>query len=78
MVEFKRKKGESFEAFLRKFNRTLIRSRKLKEVRARKFLTSKPNKAKLKANALYGMKLHEKNEYLKKIGKIEEDTRGRW
>jgi len=78
MVEFKRKKGENFEAFLRRFNKTLIRSKKLKEVRDRKFLVPKKNKAKQKASALFGMKLKEKTEYLKKIGKIKEDTRTRW
>ncbi len=78
MVEFKRKKGESFEAFLRRFNRTLIKSRKLKEVRAKKFLTKKPNKTKQKASALFGMKLRERTEYLKKIGKIKEEPKTRW
>lgn len=78
MVEFKRKKGESFETFLRRFNKTLIRSKKLKEVRDRKFLTPKKNKAKQKISALYGIKLQEKNEYLKKTGKLKEDTRNKW
>ncbi len=45
MVEFKRKKGENFESFLRRFNKTLIRSRKLNEVRQRKFLQPKKNKS---------------------------------
>ena len=78
MVEFKRKKGESFESFLRRFNKTLIKSRKLNEVRQRKYLAPKANKAKQKASALAGQKIKAKNEYLKKIGKIKEETRGRW
>ena len=77
-MEFKRKKNESFEAFLRRFNRTLIRSRKLHEVRQNKYLTSKPNKNKQKKQALNSMKIREKNEYLKKIGKIKVDSKGRW
>lgn len=78
MVEFKRKKGESFEAFLRRFNKTLLRSRKLTEVRSRKFHQPKRNKAETKVRALHGMKLREKMDYLKKTGKIKEETRGRW
>jgi len=78
MVEFKRKKGESFESFLRRFNKTLIKSRKLNEVRKRKYLTPKKNKSQQKASALAGQKIKSKKEYLKKIGKLKEETRGRW
>jgi ribosomal protein S21 len=78
MVEFKRNKGESFEAFLRRFNKTLIRSRKLKEVRSRNFFHPKKNKRQLKDSALYSKKVKEKMDYLKKIGKIKEEPRGRW
>lgn len=78
MVEFKRKKGESFEGFLRRFNKTLIRSRKLNEVRKRKYLQPKKNKSQQKEYALISNKLRSKKEYLRKIGKLKEDTRGRW
>lgn len=77
-MEFKRKKNESFEAFLRRFNRTLIRSRKLHEVRQNKYLTKDMNKNKQKEYALTSMKMREKKEYLKKIGRIKEDNKGRW
>ncbi len=75
MVEFKRKKGESFEGFLRRFNKTLIKSRKLKEARRRKYLQPKKNKAKQKEQALLGIEINKKNDYLKRIGKIKEDMR---
>lgn len=78
MVEFKRKKGESFEGFLRRFNKTLIRSQKLKLVRSKKFLAPKKNKAALKEQALVGMKIREKNDYLRKIGKIKDEPRNKW
>lgn len=78
MVEFKRKKGESFEGFLRRFNKTLLRSRKLKEVRGRKYLKAKKNKAGQKEYALASKKIREKNEYLRKIGKLKEEPRNRW
>lgn len=78
MVEFNRNKGESFEAFLRRFNRTLIRSRKLNEVRSRKYLQKKRNKRQQKDLALHSRKVREKIDYLKKIGKIKDEPKGRW
>ena len=78
VVEFKRKKGESFEGFLRRFNKTLIRSRKLNEVRHRKYLQPKKNKSQQKEYALTSNKLRSKKEYLRKTGKLKEEIRGRW
>lgn len=78
MVDFKRKKGENFESFLRRFNKSLIKSQKLNEVRKRKYLAPKKNKSAQKTYALVSKKLREKKEYLRKIGKIKEDTRGKW
>lgn len=78
MKEEKRKKGESFENFLRRFNKSLIQSRKLQEVRSRKYVTKEKNKNKQKMSALFGLKLKEKNEYLKKIGKLKDEPKRRW
>ena len=78
MVEFKRKKGESFESFLRKFNKSLIKSRKLNQVRKRKFLLPKKNKSHQKEYALSNMRTKAKIEYLRKIGKLKEEPRKRW
>lgn len=78
MVDQKRKKGESFESFLRRFNKRLQQSRKLKEVRQRQYVASKINKNKQKKRALVGIGLHEKREYLKRIGKWKEEVRKRW
>ena len=77
MVELKRKKGENFETFLRRFNKSLIKSQKLNEARARIYLNPKRNKRKQKEYALTSKKLKEEKEYLKKIGKLKEDFR-RW
>jgi len=78
-VEFKRKKGESFENFLRRFNRRLIQSGKLYEVRQRQFLNPGKNKSQQKEYALVSKKMREKKEYLRKIGKLpEEPPRRRW
>lgn len=78
MVESKRKKGESFEVFLRKFNKRLQQSRKLYEVRQRQYSSAKPNKTRQKKRALIGRKLHEEREYLRKIGKLKEEPRRKW
>ena len=78
MVDFKRKKGESFESFLRRFNKALIKSRKLHQVRAKRYLGTKKNKNKQKEGALKGIGIKKKNEYLRKIGKLKEDNRRRW
>lgn len=77
-MEFKRKKGESFENFLRRFNKRLISSGRLFAVRKRKFLNPKKNKAQQKEYALVSKKLREKKEYLRKIGKLKEEPRRRW
>lgn len=75
MVEFKRKKGENFESFIRRFKRALIRSRKLNEVRQRKYLQPSKNKTKQKEYALNSMRLKQKKEYLRKIGKLKDDQK---
>lgn len=73
MAEFKRKKGESFEGFLRRFNKGLKQSKRLPEARARQYLRSSETKAKQKKYALVSMKLRSKREYLRKIGKLPEE-----
>jgi ribosomal protein S21 len=78
MVEFKRKKGESFESFLRRFNKALIQSRKLSEVRQRQYQKKDKNKNQQKKYALVSRQLREKKEYLKKTGKIKEESKNRW
>ena len=78
MVEFKRKKGESFESFLRRFNKALIQSRKLNEVRQRRYQQKKKNKNQQKKYALVSKQLREKKGYLKKTGKLKEESKSRW
>jgi ribosomal protein S21 len=78
VVDFKRKKGENFESFLRRFNRSLIRSQKLKEVRSRRYIESKPNKSKMKNRALSIKEMREKTDYLRKIGKLKDEPKRRW
>jgi ribosomal protein S21 len=75
MVQFKRKKGESFEAFLRRFNKRLQQSKKLMEARQKRYTRKTKNKNQKKQSALVSLKLKEQKEYLRKTGKLEESTR---
>lgn len=78
MVQFKRKKGESFEAFLRRFNKRLQQSGKLMEARHGRYVQKAKNANQKKKSALVSLKLRSKKEYLRKIGKLEESGGKKW
>lgn len=76
MAEVNRKKGESFEALLRRFSRKVQQSGKI--LQARKIRFKEPNKSKnaLRDKALRRENLREKREFLIKTGQAtEEDFR---
>jgi ribosomal protein S21 len=78
MADFKRKPGESFESFLRRFKTGLKNNRILEVSRRKQHLEPKRTKRVLKKRALIGMKLQKERELLKKTGKLkEENTRRR-
>ena len=70
MVEFTRQKNESFEAFLRRFNRGLKNSKKLTTARRKLFRQPKKNKRGMKDEALIRKRTREKMEYLRKTGQL--------
>jgi len=72
MADFKRKPGESFESFLRKFKKGLKNSKRLEQARSKKHLAPKKTKQIQKKTALIGLKLQKKNEHLRRIGKLPE------
>ena len=74
MADFKRKPGENFESFLRKFKRGLKNSKRLEQARSKQHLEQKSSKSKQKHQALVGLELRKKNEYLRKIGKLPESN----
>lgn len=78
MVEFKRKKGESFENFLRRFNKKLQQTGKLFEVRQRKHRLPKKSKREQKEYALKSLEMRSDKEYLRKTGKLKEEPKKRW
>ncbi|MFC1598849.1 hypothetical protein ACFL2U_02505 [Patescibacteria group bacterium] len=73
MVETKRKKGETFESMLRRFNKRIMQSGTLLQVKKIRFLTKDPNKNLAKKLALRRGTIKAEKEYLKKIGKIKDD-----
>lgn len=77
MADFKRKPGESFESFLRRFKTGLKNNRILEVSRRKQHIEPKRTKRILKKRALIGLDMHKEREYLKKTGKLKEDTRGR-
>lgn len=78
MVQFKRKKGESFESFLRRFNKRLQQSGKLYEARKRRYHRKEQNDNARRESALVSLDLRDKKEYLRKIGKLKEESGKRW
>ncbi|MBD3359103.1 MAG: 30S ribosomal protein S21 [Candidatus Buchananbacteria bacterium] len=72
MAEAKRKKNETFESLLRRFNKKLMQSGKLLQAKKIRYLTKEPNKNLSKDLALRRKRIKEKRDYLKKIGKLED------
>lgn len=77
MADFKRKPGESFESFLRRFKTGLKNNRILETSRKKQHLIAKPTKRILKKRALVGLDMHKEREFLKKTGKLKEETNKR-
>ncbi|MFA6525855.1 MAG: 30S ribosomal protein S21 [Candidatus Buchananbacteria bacterium] len=76
VAEVKRKKGESFEALVRRFSRKVQQSGRLLQSRKIRYHTKDLNKTSSRAKAARRSEITSKREYLKKIGKlIEEPTR---
>jgi ribosomal protein S21 len=78
MTEVKRKKGESFEAMLRRFTGRVQSSGRLLQAKKIRFKADKENKTAQKGAALKRNKAKVKIDYMLKSGKIkEEDLRKR-
>jgi ribosomal protein S21 len=70
MVEFTRQKNESFEAFLRRFNRGVKNSKKLMTARYKLYQRPEKNKQQQKKEALIKKETRERMEYLRKTGQL--------
>lgn len=75
MVE-KRRKNESFEAFMRRVKKRWQQSGKLLQVKKIQFYEPEKSRNTRRSSALHRLKVKAKMEYLKKIGRLpEENTR---
>ena len=79
MSELKRKKGESFEGFIRRAKRQWQRSGKLLQAKKIQFYSPKKSKNLQRQKTVAKAKLISKMNYLRKIGKLppEEEKFGK-
>ena len=77
MVEVKRKKGESFEALLRRFSRRIQQSGRVLQAKKVRFHKPEGNKNSLRSAALRREYLSARREYMLKSGKMKEEDFGR-
>lgn len=77
MVEVKRKKGESFEALIRRFSKKIQQSGRLIQTRKIRYHAKKKNKTAVRSAAARREEISDKREYLKKIGKLVEEPNNR-
>lgn len=78
MAEVKRKKGETFEALARRFNKKVQQSGRLIQSRKIRYYESKKNKTAVRSAAARRDDINKKRDYLKKIGKlVDEPSRRR-
>lgn len=74
VVEIKRRKGESFESFIRRFNKRLQQSGKIYHARQIRFHAQRKSKNKQRQDALKRAQIREHKEYLRKIGKLDDEN----
>ncbi len=72
-LEVKRKKGETFEAFVRRFKKRLRQSGLTLEYRKKTYKKKPVSRNLQKAQTLARKEHRERREYLKKTGKLKEE-----
>ncbi len=77
MAEVKRKKGETFESLFRRFGKKIQQSGRLLQSKKVRYYESKKNKTATRAAAARREEIRIKRDYLKKIGKLPEETRSK-
>lgn len=75
MPEIKRKQGETFESFFRRFTKAIQQSGKIIQSKKVKYLEKGVSRNEEKKSALIKNKKKKEREYLKKIGKLDENDR---
>ena len=72
-VEVKRKKGESFEALLRRFSKRVQESGRILQAKKIRFYESDKSKNAAREGALRRQYLSERRDYMLKYGKMKEE-----
>ena len=73
MADLKKKKGESFESFLRRFKTSLKNNKRLETFRKKQTYSRKKTKVQLKNSALARIEIGKKFETLRKTGKLKDN-----
>jgi len=76
--EIKRRKNESFEAYIRRVKKRWQQSGKILQVKKIRYHDREKSRNMRKKSALHSLKVSGKMEYLKKIGRLPEETRRRF
>ena len=72
-IEVKRKKGETFEAFARRFSRRIMQSGMVLEYKKKTFKRKELNRNLRKANTLARKVYKAERDYLRKMGRLPEE-----
>lgn len=72
MVEVRKKRGETTESLIRRFTKRVQQSGVLIRAKKGRFHEQEKNKRASKEDALRRLKIQEKKEYLRKIGKLDD------
>ena len=72
-IEVKRKKDESFESFLRRFNKRVQQSKILLVAKQKRFREKPKSRNLRRESALHRLRMREYKEYLRKVGKLKEE-----
>jgi hypothetical protein len=75
--EIKRKKSESFEAFIRRVKKRWQQSGKVLQVKKIQFHDRDKSRTMRRKSALHRLRVTSKMEYLKKIGRLPEEKQRR-
>ncbi len=80
MSEVKRRKGESFESLLRRFQRRMHESGRLIQAKKVRFRKRQLSQTKKRQSAIHRLRKKQKIEYLARIGKLppEKTRRPAW
>ncbi len=76
-ITLKKRDNESNERLIRRFTRRIQTSGLLLRVKRGQYFEKEKNRNQAKKDALRRMQMRDKQEYLRKIGELEEDSFGK-